>query len=190
MKTEEEKLYVLEDWFNLERWLNWLWYSPTVMLKKTPWSLVRKAQCRPSRAWFLLLKSKIILGGKVFLALRLVTFEEVKICLHEAHILNMESVGSANGCESGGHQVWDDNHLKVTSLVAQMVKRLPAMQETWVQSLGGEDPRKRKWQPTPVFLPEEFHGQRSLAGYSPQGHKQSGTTERLSLKSTGLGDLP
>ena len=71
-----------------------------------------------------------------------------------------------------------------------MVKRLPAMQETWVQSLGGEDPRKRKWQPTPVFLPEEFHGQRSLAGYSPQGHKQSGTTERLSLKSTGLGDLP
>ena len=71
-----------------------------------------------------------------------------------------------------------------------MVKRLPAMQETWVQSLGGEDPRKRKRQPTPVFLPEELHGQRSLAGYSPRGHKESGTTERLSLKPTGLGDLP
>ena len=35
----------------------------------------------------------------------------------------------------------------------------------------------RAWQPTPVFFPREFHGQRSLAGYSPSGHKQSDTTE-------------
>ena len=41
------------------------------------------------------------------------------------------------------------------------------MQETWVQSLGWEDPRRREWQPTLVFLPEESHGQRSLVGYSP-----------------------
>ena len=41
------------------------------------------------------------------------------------------------------------------SLVAQMVKNLPAMQETWVQSLGWEDPWRRAWQPTPVFLPGE-----------------------------------
>ena len=34
-----------------------------------------------------------------------------------------------------------------------------------------------QWQPTPVFLPGEFHGQRSLAGYSPRGHKQSDTIE-------------
>ena len=33
-------------------------------------------------------------------------------------------------------------------------------------------PWRRKWQPTPVFLPGEFHGQRSLAGYSPWGHKR------------------
>ena len=39
-----------------------------------------------------------------------------------------------------------------------------------VRSLGGEDPWKRAWQPTPVFLPGESHGQRSLVGYSPQGH--------------------
>ena len=38
---------------------------------------------------------------------------------------------------------------------------------------------RREWQPTPVFLPGEFHGQRSLAGYSPQGHKESDMTERL-----------
>ena len=48
------------------------------------------------------------------------------------------------------------------SLVAQTVKNLPAMQETWVQSLSWEDLPEWEWQPTPVFLPEEFHGQRSL----------------------------
>ena len=37
------------------------------------------------------------------------------------------------------------------------------------------------WLPTPVFLPGEFHGQRSLAGYSPWGHKESDTTEQLTL---------
>ena len=59
----------------------------------------------------------------------------------------------------------------------QMVKNWPAMQETWVQSLCWEDPMEDKWQPTPVFLPREFQGQRSLVGYSPWGHKQSDTTE-------------
>ena len=44
------------------------------------------------------------------------------------------------------------------SMVAQTVKTLPAMPETWVQSLGREIPWRRKWLPTPVFLPEEFHG--------------------------------
>ena len=38
---------------------------------------------------------------------------------------------------------------------------------------------RREWQPTPVFLPEEFHGQRSLVSYSPWGHEQSDMTERL-----------
>ena len=42
-------------------------------------------------------------------------------------------------------------------------------------------PWRREWQPTLVFLPEEFHGQKSLVGYSPQGHKELDTTERLTL---------
>ena len=46
----------------------------------------------------------------------------------------------------------------------------------WVQSLGWEDPLDRKWQPTPVFLPRELYGQRSLAGYSPWGHKEMAMT--------------
>ena len=48
-----------------------------------------------------------------------------------------------------------------------MVKNLPAMLETQFQPLGGEYPLEREWLPTPVFLPGEFHGQRSLVGYSP-----------------------
>ena len=47
----------------------------------------------------------------------------------------------------------------------------------WVRSLGQEDPLERAWQPTPVFLPGESHGQRSLAGYSSQGYKESDTTK-------------
>ena len=38
---------------------------------------------------------------------------------------------------------------------------------------------RRKWQPTPVFLPGEFHGQRSLVNYSPWGREESDMTERL-----------
>ena len=119
--------------------------------------------------------------------------------------------------------------------MAHLVKNLPTMQETWVQSLGWEDPLEKgmathssllagefyglyriyspwghkesdvteqlslyvnhpalkrfyfvdihlenwrgKWQATLVFLPRESHGQRSLVGYSPWGHKESDTTE-------------
>ena len=45
-----------------------------------------------------------------------------------------------------------------TSLVAQLVKNPPAVQETWVQSLGGEGPWRRERLPTPVFWPGESHG--------------------------------
>ena len=52
------------------------------------------------------------------------------------------------------------------SLVAQTVKNLPAMQETWVRSLGWKDPLEKGMEPTPVFWPGESHGQRSLVGYT------------------------
>ena len=47
----------------------------------------------------------------------------------------------------------------------------------WVEKI----PWRRKWQPIPVILPGESHGQRSLTGYSPWGCKESGMTEQLSL---------
>ena len=49
--------------------------------------------------------------------------------------------------------------------------------DPWVRNI----PWRRKWQPTPVFLPGESHGRRSLVGYSPWGRKKSDTTERLHL---------
>ena len=45
----------------------------------------------------------------------------------------------------------------------------------WVSGGSG----RRQWQPTPVLLPEKFHGQRSLVDYSPWTHKESDTTEQL-----------
>ena len=58
-----------------------------------------------------------------------------------------------------------------------MVKNLPVMQETHVRSMGWEDSLEKERAPTPVFLPGEFHGQRSLAGYNPWGCKELDMTE-------------
>ena len=62
------------------------------------------------------------------------------------------------------------------SLVAQLGNNPPAMWETWVRSLGWEEPWSRERLPTSVFWPGEFHGL-----YSPWGCQESDTTERLSL---------
>ena len=58
-----------------------------------------------------------------------------------------------------------------------MVKNLPEIQKTQVQSLGQEDPLEKGMATTPVFFLGKSHGQRRLAGYSPWGHKESGRTE-------------
>ena len=64
--------------------------------------------------------------------------------------------------------------------MAQTVKHLSTIWETWVQSLGQEVPWRRKWQSTPVPLPGKSYGQRSLVGYSPWGCKESDMIERSS----------
>ena len=53
-----------------------------------------------------------------------------------------------------------------------MVKNLPTMQETWVQSLGQEDPLEKDMATHTGFLPGELHGLKSLVGYSPWSHKE------------------
>ena len=61
--------------------------------------------------------------------------------------------------------------------MAQLAEKLPAIWETWVQSLGWEDPLEKEMATHSTILAGESHGQRSLAGYSVEGHKESDTTE-------------
>ena len=68
------------------------------------------------------------------------------------------------------------------SQVALAVKKLPAnagdiTDTSSIPGWGEKISWRRKWQPTPVFLPGESHGQRSLVGYSPQGRRESDATE-------------
>ena len=57
------------------------------------------------------------------------------------------------------------------------------MRETWVQYLGQEDLLEKEMETHSSFLPREFHGQRSLVGYSPWGHKDLDMTEWLHFTS-------
>ena len=67
------------------------------------------------------------------------------------------------------------------ALVAQAVKNLLQCRRPGFSPWVGKIPWRREWLPTPVFLPGESHGQRSLVGCSPCGHKESDTAERLTL---------
>ena len=72
----------------------------------------------------------------------------------------------------------DGHHAHIRDfLVAQTVKNLPKHRKPRFDPLVGKVLWRREWQPTPVFLPGEAHGQRSLAGYSPWDHKELDTTE-------------
>ena len=84
--------------------------------------------------------------------------------------------GSGRSGRSAGQGIGYPLQYSWASLVAQLVKNLPAMQETWVQSLGWEDPLEKGKATHSSILAEEFHGL-----YSPWGHEESDTTERLSL---------
>ena len=76
-----------------------------------------------------------------------------------------------------------------------VVKNLPAnvgdvRDRDSVQSLGWEDPLEKAMLPTPVFLPGESQGQRNLVGFSPGDHKESETTEQISLSLQGAYRIP
>ena len=88
-------------------------------------------------------------------------------CLKNILIYSTESPTSQNSRSP----IW-------ASLMVQMAKKPPAIWETWVQSLGWEDPLEKGMATYSMFWPGEFHGhQRSLASYSPWGCKESDMTE-------------
>ena len=65
--------------------------------------------------------------------------------------------------------------------VTQTVKDLHAIPETQAGSQVGKIPWRMAWLPIPVFMPGEFHGQRSLLGYIPWGHKELDMIDRLTV---------
>ena len=103
-------------------------------------------------------------------------------------LLPDSSVGKESACNAGdpglipelgrssGEGIGYPPQYSWASLVAQLVKNLPAMREIWVQSLGWEDPLEKGKAPTPVFSPGESHGL-----YNMWGRKESDMTEWLSL---------
>ena len=70
-------------------------------------------------------------------------------------------------------------NLLLASLVVQLVKSPPAVQEAQVQSLGQEDPLEKKWQTTPIFLPGKSLGWRSLVGLQSMGYKRKTSKSRM-----------
>ena len=91
---------------------------------------------------------------------------------------------------SKGLESWFTTHFccdlrnKRASPVAQRLKCLPPMRETGFDPWVGKIPWRRKWQPTPVYLPGESHGRRSLVGYNPRGHKRVRHDWATSLQET------
>ena len=83
------------------------------------------------------------------------------------------------GIWEGGSQGRGYMYIDSASLVAQMLKRLSAVRETWFDPWVRKIPWRSKWQPSPVLLPGKSHRRRSLVGYSPWGCKESDTTEQL-----------
>ena len=77
-----------------------------------------------------------------------------------------------------------------TSLMAQIVKNMPANAGDLgsIKTIPGlrRFPWRKECLTTPIFLPVKFHGQRSLVGYSPWGHKESDMTEQLKLSLSNM----
>ena len=93
---------------------------------------------------------------------------------------NVEDLGSIPGL---GRRLWGIPWwLKWWRICLQF--RRPRL-NPWIRKI----PWRREWQPTPVFLPGEFHGQRSLMGYSPWDRKELDTTEQLTHATRRLCDL-
>ena len=85
-------------------------------------------------------------------------------------------------CGQGNDNVDFLNGAQWASLVAEMIKNLPTMQETRFLFLYLEYPLEKGMATHSSILTGKFHGQRNLAGYSPWDHKELDTIEQLTLK--------
>ena len=140
-------LYLLDMWSRL-------WHKHTVsvtdsfsiLFSENGWYLKTDEVCSNGLSWLQLIHSAEIQSNFYSLATKKCQFQ---ICTN----LPLLSWEAPKG--------WKKPKRKGASLVAQMVKNLLAVWETWVQSLGWKDPGRRKWQPTPVVLPGKSYRERS-----------------------------
>ena len=105
-------------------------------------------------------------------------------CLYQRELLSwslrLSKVSIFCACQWKGKKE-DHSWATWASLVVQSIEPACQLQEMQVRPLGQEDPLDKEWLPNPVFLPGEFHGQRSLVGYSPWGPEELDTTEQLTF---------
>ena len=114
-----------------------------------------------------------------------------KYSLHTKKVVHQDlltKIGVLSACiayvpSPQDHMCWDDAYIEYYdtasfTVLGNSVKNLPATQDTWFDPWV-RDPWRRKWQPTPVFLPGEFHGQRSPTGCNPWGYKEWALIEWL-----------
>ena len=88
---------------------------------------------------------------------------------------------TVHGVASVGHHLATKLPTTTTDMFLNILFHYGVSQETGVPPWVGKIPWRRKWQSTPVFLPGEFHGLRSLVGYSPWGCKELDATEQLTF---------
>ena len=108
--------------------------------------------------------------------------DKIKILRHTSFCITSSRFIYLSSTDSNLFLFTAEEHSIVGFPGDSVVKNLPATHcrrhrscsfDPWVSKI----PWRGKWQPTPVFLPGKSHGQRSLAGYSPRGHKESDTAE-------------
>ena len=115
----------------------------------------RPSRCRPPRV-----------GSKGFSRCKVRLLHPAELL--PGHLLSWSCSWDAKWERSHGPSAFGFSlHSTRTSLLAQMVKNLPAMWENWVWSLCWKILWRSEWQPTLVSLPRKFHGLRSLRGYNP-----------------------
>ena len=102
--------------------------------------------------------------------------------------LQTRVLSSKDSFQSLRHSFFCRNKLHFETFKATGMIRRASLVAQWLEKKihlqcrrPGFDPWRRKRQPTPEFLPGKFHGQRSLVDYSPWGHKESDTTEAVSM---------
>ena len=123
-----------------------------------------------SSSFLILVKTNLWWGGVGVLCLLGPSVSVVLILIH-----NDQSLSSGCYMEDREKLLWVRGFWALE--VAQWQRIRQKCRRLRLDSSVGKIPWSRKWQPTPVFLPRKFHGQRSLAGYSPWGRKESDMTE-------------